>query len=42
MDYEKVLARIYEHLEEDHVENAVMGCLRVARASHIWPPSSVA
>ncbi|MDR3529322.1 MAG: hypothetical protein P4L90_02015 [Rhodopila sp.] len=31
MDYEKILARIYEHLEEDDVEAAVMGCLRLAR-----------
>jgi len=31
MDYDKSLARIYEHLEEDQVEKAVMGCLRVAR-----------
>jgi hypothetical protein len=33
MDYDKAIARIYEHLEEDHVEKAVMGCLRVARAT---------
>jgi transposase len=33
MDYARVLARIYEHLEEDHAEKAVMGCLRVARSS---------
>ena len=31
MDYERSLARIYEHLEEDRVERAVMGCLRIAR-----------
>jgi hypothetical protein len=30
MDYENAIARIYEHLENDHVEKAVMGCLRVA------------
>src|SRR5690349_11387566 len=34
MDYPQTLARIYEHLEEDHVEKAVMGCLRVARATN--------
>jgi hypothetical protein len=28
---DKTHARIYEHLEEDRVESAVMGCLRVAR-----------
>ena len=33
MDFHKTLERIYEHLEEDRVENAVMGCLRVARAN---------
>ncbi len=33
MDYEKAIARIYEHLEENHVEKAVMGCLRVARSA---------
>jgi hypothetical protein len=33
MDYDKTIARIYEHLEEDHVEKAVMACLRVARAT---------
>jgi hypothetical protein len=33
MDYENAIARVYEHLENDHVEKAVMGCLRVARAT---------
>jgi hypothetical protein len=33
MDYEKGVARIYEHLENDHVEKAVMACLRIARAA---------
>jgi hypothetical protein len=33
MNYEEAIARIYEHLENDHVEKAVMGCLRVARAA---------
>lgn len=33
MDYDNEVARIYEHLEENRVENAVMGCLRVARAA---------
>jgi hypothetical protein len=28
---DKTLARIYEHLDEDRVEGAVMGCLRLAR-----------
>ncbi len=31
MDYDKALARIYEHLEQNHVEKAVMGCFRIAR-----------
>lgn len=31
MDFDKAVARIYEHLEEDRVESAVMGCLRIAR-----------
>jgi hypothetical protein len=35
MNYEEAIARIYEHLENDHVEKAVMGCLRVARAAKI-------
>ncbi len=33
MDFTAVIARIHEHLEEDHVESAVMACLRIARAS---------
>jgi hypothetical protein len=33
VDYEKAITRIYEHLEEDRVESAVMGCLRIARAT---------
>ena len=31
MDYEKAIGRVYEHLEDDKVEPAVMGCLRIAR-----------
>lgn len=31
MDIFKAIDRIYEYLEEDRVEQAVMGCLRVAR-----------
>jgi hypothetical protein len=31
MDYETAIARIYDHLEANHVEQAVMACLRVAR-----------
>lgn len=31
MEYVNTIARIYEHLEEGHVEKAVMGCLRLAR-----------
>jgi hypothetical protein len=33
MDFESATARIYEHLENDHVEKAVMACLRIARAA---------
>lgn len=33
MDYEKAVTRLYEHLEEDSVESAVMGCLRIARTA---------
>lgn len=33
MDYAGAVARIYEHLEKDQVEKAVMGCLRLARAT---------
>jgi hypothetical protein len=33
MDYEGAIARVYEHLENDHVEKAVMACLRIARAA---------
>jgi hypothetical protein len=31
MDYNQTLARIYDHLEEDHLEKALMGCVRIAR-----------
>jgi hypothetical protein len=33
MDYEKAIARVYEHLEKNDVEKAVMACLRIARAA---------
>jgi hypothetical protein len=33
VDYERALARIYENLDDDHVEKATMGCLRIARAT---------
>lgn len=33
MDFESGVARVYEHLENDDVEKAVMACLRIARAS---------
>jgi hypothetical protein len=33
MDYDEAVARIYEHLENDQPEKAVMACLRVARAA---------
>lgn len=31
MDYAAVIAQTYQHLENDNVEGAVMGCLRLAR-----------
>lgn len=33
MNYNETLTKIYGHLEDDHVEKAVMGCLRVARSA---------
>jgi hypothetical protein len=33
MNFDAALVRIHEHLENDRVENAVMACLRVARAA---------
>lgn len=32
MDFPAALERIHDHIEDDRVENAVMACLRVARA----------
>jgi hypothetical protein len=40
MDYAPIIARIFDHLEDDKVEKAVMGCLRLAR--HIKDYSSSA
>src|SRR5665213_565469 len=31
MDYSAIIERVYDHLENDHVEKAVMACLRLAR-----------
>jgi hypothetical protein len=31
MDYAAAISRVYEHLEEDRVDKAVMTCLRIAR-----------
>lgn len=31
MDYAQIVERIYEHIENDHAERAVMACLRLAR-----------
>jgi hypothetical protein len=31
MDYRAAINRVYDHLEEDRVDNAVMTCLRIAR-----------
>jgi len=32
MNHQETINRIYEHLESDHAEKAVMGCLRLARS----------
>jgi hypothetical protein len=34
MDYTSIIERVYGHLENDHVEKAVMACLRLARNTH--------
>ena len=31
MDYAAAIERVYDHLENDHVDKAVMTCLRIAR-----------
>lgn len=31
MDYAIIIERVYEHVENGHVDKAVMGCLRIAR-----------
>ncbi|NQT87045.1 hypothetical protein HQ560_09790 [bacterium] len=31
MDYSAVIERVYDHVESDHVDKAVMACLRIAR-----------
>jgi hypothetical protein len=36
MDYERALTRIYEHIENDEIEKALMGCLRIARTTKIY------
>ena len=32
MDYARAIERVYEHIENDHVDKAVMVCLRIARS----------
>ncbi len=32
MDYASIIERVYKHVENDHVEKAVLACLRLARA----------
>lgn len=41
MDYDKLLAGIFEHLEEEQVEKAVMGCLRIARYAKDYLNSAI-
>lgn len=31
MDYAAIINRVYEHIENGHVDKAIMGCLRIAR-----------
>ena len=31
MDYTAAIERVYEHIENGHIDKAVMGCLRIAR-----------
>ena len=32
MDKEQLVQQIYDHLDADHVESALMGCLRLSRS----------
>lgn len=32
MDYARAIEQVYEHIENDHVDKAVMVCLRIARS----------
>lgn len=41
MNIDATIARIYEHLENDHVEKAVMACLRVARHTKDYVNSAI-
>jgi hypothetical protein len=41
MDYDEALARVYKHLEEDKVDQAVMSCLRIARSTNDYLNAAV-
>jgi len=41
MDYDKALAQLYQNLEEDHTEKAVMACLGIARSAKDYLNSAV-
>jgi len=41
MDYNAALAEVYEHLNADDVENAVMSCLRIARSANDYLNAAV-
>ncbi|MBD9624742.1 hypothetical protein IB279_17505 [Ensifer sp. ENS06] len=41
MDYAPIIARIFDHLEDDKIEKAVMGCLRLARHLKDYPSSAI-
>jgi len=41
MDYDDALARIFEHVEKDQIERAVMGCIRVARSTRDYLSAAI-
>ena len=36
MDKEQLVQQIYDHLEADRVESALMGCLRLSSPGRLW------
>lgn len=41
MNYDQAIARVYEQLASDHVENALMECLRIARGLNDYLQSAI-